>query len=84
VSAVALERYADNVRSILSRVTGETGATIIWALTTLVNQNWHHKNKPFDRFESDVIIYNDIAENIARELGIIVIDALKIVESGRY
>ncbi len=79
--AVALDRYADTVRSILSRLTSETGATIIWALTTPVNQNWHHKNKPFDRFETDVIIYNDVARNIAREMGIIVNDLFSVIIS---
>lgn len=69
-AAVPLGRYADNVRTILTRLKTETRATVVWALTTPVNQEWHHKNKPFDRFEADVDAYNAVASDIARELGI--------------
>lgn len=81
MAAVPLARYADNVRTILSRVTGETGATVVWALTTPVNQAWHHKNKTFDRLETDVIAYNAVATEIARELGVVVNDLFAAVTS---
>lgn len=80
-AAVALSRYADNVRSILTRVRAETEASVIWALTTPVNQEWHHKNKPFDRLEADVVAYNTVAASIARELEIVVNDLFAAVMS---
>ena len=67
-------RYAENVRTILTRLKTETEAITIWALTTPVNQEWHHKNKPFDRLEADVVAYNAVATDIAGELGIVVND----------
>jgi lysophospholipase L1-like esterase len=78
---VPLETYADNVRTILTRVKSETDAILIWALTTPVNQEWHHKNKPFDRFEADVVAYNAAAVEIARELGVVVNDLFSAITS---
>jgi len=80
-AAVPLSRYSENVRTILTRVTIETEATVIWALTTPVNQEWHHKNKGFDRWETDVVAYNAVAVDIARELGIVVNDLFAAVTS---
>jgi len=73
-ATVPLGRYAENVRTILTRLKTETEAITIWALTTPVNQEWHHKNKPFDRLEADVVAYNAVATDIAGELGIVVND----------
>jgi lysophospholipase L1-like esterase len=81
VAAVPLSRYADNVRTILTRVKTETDLTVVWALTTPINQEWHHKNKGFDRFEMDVVDYNAVAADIARELGIAVNDLFATVTS---
>lgn len=57
----------------------ETDAIVIWALTTPVNQEWHRKEKPFDRFEEDVRAYNGIAASIAQELDIVVNDLFSVV-----
>ena len=80
-AAVPLSRYADNVRTILTRVKTETESTVVWALTTPVNQDWHHKNKSFDRFERDVILYNAAATDICRELDILINDLFATVTS---
>ena len=83
-AAVPLGRYAENVRTILTRLKTETEATVIWALTTPVNQERHHKNKPFDRLETDVAAYNTVATDIGRELGIVVNDLFAtITTAGR-
>lgn len=74
VATVPPDRYADNVRQILMRAQNETGATIVWALTTPVNQDRHHRTKGFDRFEADVVAYNKVATGIAGELGVAVND----------
>ncbi len=71
--------YATNVRHILERAQRETRAHIIWATTTPVNQAWHHANKEFDRFEVDVVAYNETAGAIACELGIAIDDLYAVV-----
>ncbi|MAE65786.1 MAG: hypothetical protein CMJ18_16070 [Phycisphaeraceae bacterium] len=84
VAAVPLEDYAKNVRSILTRLKTETDAIVIWAATTPVNQAWHNENKSFDRFEKDVVAYNEVASGIARELDIPINDLFAVVsEAGR-
>ncbi len=84
VSAVPLDEYAENVRSILRRLKKQTSAAVAWALTTPVNQEWHHKNKPFDRFEADVMAYNLAAAAAADELSIPVNDLFAVVmKNGR-
>ena len=79
VCAVPLAAYRRNVRSILTRLQGETEAVLIWALTTCVNQEWHHENKSFDRFADDVVAYNAAATEVCRELGIIINDLYAVV-----
>jgi lysophospholipase L1-like esterase len=84
-SAVPLDAYTDNVWTIMTRVKTETDAIVIWALTTPVNQEWHHKRKGFDRFEADVAAYNTAAADIAGELDIVVNDLFTTVTSaGRH
>ena len=80
-AAVPLSQYIENVRSILTRLQGETEATVVWALTTPVNQEWHHSNKSFDRFEADVAIYNTAASEICQELGVAVNDLFSVINS---
>jgi lysophospholipase L1-like esterase len=80
-AAVPLQKYAENVRIIMNRMKTETKAFVIWALTTPVNQSWHRKSKPFDRFETDVTAYNAVALDIARQTGIIVNDLFATVTS---
>ncbi|NQU39867.1 MAG: hypothetical protein HQ523_07945 [Lentisphaerae bacterium] len=79
--AVPLDRYAENVRTILTRTKTERELTVIWALTTPVNQEWHHKNKSFDRLETDVIAYNLVAAKIAGEWDVVVNDLFATVMS---
>ena len=83
-AAVPLSAYTDNVRTILTRVKTKTDAIVVWALTTPVNQEWHNKNKPFDRYEKDVATYNTVAAGIAQELGIVVNDLFAtVIAAGR-
>jgi len=78
-AAVPLSAYAENIRRILTRLRDETEATVVWASSTPVNQDWHNANKPFARFEADVVAYNAAASEIARELGIVVNDLFSVV-----
>ena len=83
-TAIPLLPYEDNVRQILQRVQRETGAAVIWATTTPVNETWHHQNKGFDRFEADVEAYNQVAVRLAGELGVPVNDLFGLItRSGR-
>jgi lysophospholipase L1-like esterase len=80
---VPVEEYADNVRAILSRL-GGTGARLIWALATPVNEAWHRERKPFDRLEADVHRYNEAAATAARQAGARVQDLHSIMmQAGR-
>jgi len=79
MNQVPLDEYATNVRTILTRLQRATRAQITWATTTPVNEAWHHANKEFDRFESDVIAYNSCATQIARELNIPIDDLYAVV-----
>jgi len=78
---VALETYQDNVKHILTRLQNETDATLIWALTTPVNEKWHHERKGFDRFESDVVSYNNAVQEICEDLKIHVNDLYSVVQN---
>jgi lysophospholipase L1-like esterase len=81
---VGLEAYKENVREILRRATTQTDAAVIWALTTPVNERWHHDRKEFDRLEADVAAYNDVAIGAAREFGVAVNDLhATVMEAGR-
>ena len=82
--AVPPAEYADNVRQILGLVQERLQGTLIWASTTPVNEAWHHQNKGFDRFEADVVAYNDMAAGIARDLGLVIDDLFTVVtDAGR-
>ncbi len=80
-AAVPLSAYTQNVRAILTRLRSATKATVVWALTTPVNQERHHRNKPFDRFATDVVAYNTAAAEISGELGIAVNDLFTVINS---
>ena len=81
--SVSLQRYRENVRATLSEIR-EFGAAQLWALTTPVNQAWHHANKRFDRLAADVDAYNAVAREVASELGVAVNDLHSVVvDAGR-
>lgn len=81
--AVPLEEYRDNVTALLSELT-KLDATIIWALTTPVNEKWHHETKGFDRFEADVVAYNEVAKEICLASDVTINDLYAVVmKAGR-
>lgn len=79
-SAVPLKEYGENVRRILTTLKSETGAAVLWAMTTPVNENRHHENKPFDRLEADVDAYNEVATRTATELDVPVSDLFDLIQ----
>ena len=64
---VALDQYEDNLRDIFSRLRDSGRARVVWATTTPVDEDLHHRNKGFDRFEADVKAYNSAAVALAAE-----------------
>ena len=76
--------YERSVRRVLGRLKEEFEGQVAWATTTPVNEQWHHANKGFDRFEADVDEYNRIASGIAGELGVPIDDLFSVVvDAGR-
>lgn len=80
--AVPLQEYGDNVRQILLRLQNEIAGTVVWAMTTPVDEALHHQNKGFDRMEADVDSYNKIACAVAEGLGVAIDDLFAVVEQG--
>ena len=79
-TAVPIRLYEENVRHILGRLKSKTSADIIWASTTPVNESLHHRNKEFDRFEADVLSYNRIANQVARDLQVPINDLFSLMD----
>lgn len=78
-SQVGLDEYRDNVTAILTQLKQEINGTVIWAMTTPVNEQWHHERKGFDRFEADVRAYNAVAGEICAKLGVVINDLYSVV-----
>jgi len=81
---INIEQYSKNVELILREILDKTNAKVIFALTTPVNEKWHHARKGFDRFEDDVKAYNHEAIQISRKLSVEINDLYNVVmEAGR-
>jgi len=78
-TAVPLTEYRRNVEQLMRSVLDGTDAAVIWATTTPVNEEWHHRNKEFDRLEADVIAYNEAAAEVCERLGVAVHDLYGVV-----
>lgn len=80
---VPLAEYRENVTAIVKALT-QLDTTVIWALTTPVNETWHHETKGFDRLEADVIAYNEVAKEICLTSGVLINDLYAVVmKAGR-
>ncbi len=71
---VPLEAYRANLRTIFRRLAEETSARLIWAATTPVDHERHHRRKDFDRFEEDVAAVNAASLALAAEYGLTIND----------
>ena len=82
--AISINQYESNLRALLERILAETNCTVIWAMTTPVNEIWHHERKGFDRLEADVGAYNAIACKVADDLDIPINDLFGVItDAGR-
>src|SRR5438105_4187558 len=55
---IELDQYESNLKRIVERLRKETGAIVVFALTTPVDEVRHAKRRGFDRFQADVERYN--------------------------
>jgi lysophospholipase L1-like esterase len=77
--AVPLAEYRSNVSEILRRVKERTGARVVWATMTPVNEKRHHQTKGFDRLSEDVLSYNRAAVEVCQDLEVPVDNLFEIV-----
>ena len=76
---VGLAEYGANVRSVLALLADRMAGKVVWASTTPVLYERHHARKGFDRFDADVLDYNEAAASVAAELGVAVHDLYRVV-----
>ncbi len=76
--AISIEEHTRNIKTILGAALA-TGAKVIWATITPVNETNHHNTKGFDRFEADVDAYNQAGAAVARDMGIPINDLFAFV-----
>jgi lysophospholipase L1-like esterase len=82
-NVVPLDHYRRNVEMILRHLREKTTARVIWATTTPVNEARAHaahaKAADFDRYEADVVAYNEAAVGICRKLDVPVNDLFGVI-----
>ncbi|MDX2035637.1 MAG: GDSL-type esterase/lipase family protein [Isosphaeraceae bacterium] len=78
---VSLDRYESNLRAIVDKIRRHPRIDLVFASTTPIIDARHAARKAtFDRFEADVVRYNDRAISVMTELGIPVHDLHRVVE----
>lgn len=84
VNSIPLPQYAANLRAIFAAARKTGICTIIFALTTPVNEAWHRAKKAFDRSEADVDAYNAAARKEAGGARVLINDLCGVViKAGR-
>jgi len=65
---VPVERFEQNLYTLVMRLQSETRARLVWATITPVIEEWHNEaGRDFRRFTRDVEIYNEAALRIMSE-----------------
>ena len=77
---IGLDEYRRHLRESFDRILS-TGARLVWASTTPVDEDLHHRNKGFDRFTADVDAYNSVALDLATAEDVPVNDLHAVIES---
>src|SRR5438094_7748907 len=68
---VPLAQYEANLREIVGRLRRETGAALVFATSTPIDDARHaRRGAGFDRFDADVQRYNACALEVMREAGV--------------
>lgn len=76
---IPLEQYRANLEAIFESIQTRSESRLIWAMTTPVNEKWHHERKGFDRFEADVAAYNAAALELAGRYDVPIDDLFEVV-----
>ena len=72
---VPVERFEENVYTIVMRLQSETRARLVWAtITPIVEERHNEPGRDFRRFARDVELYNAAALRVVREAGVEVDD----------
>jgi dienelactone hydrolase/lysophospholipase L1-like esterase len=80
---IDLEQYQKNLKEIVTRLRKETKAVLIFANTTpIVDERHAKRGGTFDRFETDVVRYNQSAVALMQELHVPVNDLHAMVVKG--
>ena len=79
LAQVGLAAYRHNVEQIFERIL-RSGAQLVWANTTPVDEDLHHRNKGFDRFGADIDAYNAAAAEVAVAHDVPVNDLHAVIE----
>jgi isoamyl acetate esterase len=77
---VGIDEYRRNVGQIFDAILA-TGAQLVWASTTPVDEDLHHRNKGFDRFAADVDCYNAVALELATARNVPVNDLYAVIDA---
>jgi len=75
--------YLANLRAIFGYL-ATTGARIIWATSTPINEGAHNRNKISRRYESDLLRYNRLSADLARDAGFEVNDMFEKLSSTNF
>jgi len=77
---VGIEDYERNLRRIVERLRAETRASLVFALTTPIDDARHaRRGAEFERLDADVQRYNDVARRVMQGAGVPVHDLDTIV-----
>jgi len=78
---VEIKEYEINLKQIVARIQKETRATLVFANTTPIIDDRHaRRGADFDRFETDVVRYNEVATRVMKEAGVPLHDLHWVVE----
>ncbi|MBN1917805.1 MAG: SGNH/GDSL hydrolase family protein [Verrucomicrobia bacterium] len=71
IHQVPLERFEENVYTVVMRLLSATRARLVWAtITPIVEERHNEAGRDFRRFASDVEAYNEAALRVMREAGV--------------
>ena len=80
----SLKDYGKNLRRIVERIRREMSATLILGLTTPVHEQWQEVSEGYGRVvrrDSDVVRYNQVAQQLAKEFSLPVNDLYGVVSA---
>ena len=78
-AVIPVAAYEENLKQIFSKLRNHLSMSVIWATTTPVDEALHHENKTFDRFEQDVVAFNDVSCRLARTFDLLIHDLYSVM-----